>query len=525
MRNKLLLAGAASSSLLLTLWFSQLFAANSPLVTLDKSNQVSAQKQTADHPISEHTLERAQHSTSDTRRSHFDSANRHSTSSDSINQDKKPSPHSAAEMIEDELPSAKGIVSTSNKNNELQASTNQKPEVNLTAQQQLQTTIYGWELEQGSPVNYSLNIDDLFSDPDHDFLTFKVVLENTGLSVVNNGTLLIQGSPQLDNATNETPPSLIIAARDSHHGMEEGAWTKAHFELPKIEELELEDHPLVGSPIYRLESHYQFLGNYYDYDIVYCETFKFINGDAFYAAATNKTQCPSSAQLKKIGHYQFNGDKLVLISSRSTFDAQQTWEIKISDEDNTNQEVTYLTTIHNGNEFDTYTILKNKSAMEARLNSITGEKSLQITWFEYYFPTSEKGEFVKGYMGNHITNSRLSNPDWREMDSDLNAYSDHMNITCDYLLGLFESSIVAGEGEFGDVISESIDLITYDPIKCNELINQETGYTYAFLDLDYPDNINFINNEIYSYVFKAKHKYQHLAESFRINLHYRDPFK
>ncbi|MCV5640684.1 hypothetical protein OFN49_37950, partial [Escherichia coli] len=55
-------------------------------------------------------------------------------------------------------------------------SENNKPIINLTVEQQLQTIIYAWELKQNSPVSYSLNLNQLFEDPDGDLLTTQIWL-------------------------------------------------------------------------------------------------------------------------------------------------------------------------------------------------------------------------------------------------------------------------------------------------------------------------------------------------------------
>lgn len=75
---------------------------------------------------------------------------------------------------------------SSNQNND--ATNNGKPIINLAVEQQLQTIIFGWELTQNNPINYSLGLDQLFEDPEGDLLTTRIWLENAnGLSVLNQG--------------------------------------------------------------------------------------------------------------------------------------------------------------------------------------------------------------------------------------------------------------------------------------------------------------------------------------------------
>ncbi len=89
---------------------------------------------------------------------------------------------------------------SNNQNND--ATNNGKPIINLAVEQQLQTIIFGWELTQNNPINYSLGLDQLFEDPEGDLLTTRIWLENAnGLSVLNQGQIMLQGAPKAFDQT------------------------------------------------------------------------------------------------------------------------------------------------------------------------------------------------------------------------------------------------------------------------------------------------------------------------------------
>ncbi len=114
-----------------------------------------------------------------------------------------------SDLTQDELETLESngslqLTQTNVDNNPYQnAAENRKPNINLAVAQQLQTIIYGWELTQSNPVNYSLSLEQLFEDPEGDLLTTRIWLENAnGLSVRNQGQIILQGAPQATDQTN-----------------------------------------------------------------------------------------------------------------------------------------------------------------------------------------------------------------------------------------------------------------------------------------------------------------------------------
>ncbi|PQJ83067.1 hypothetical protein [Aliivibrio sifiae] len=397
---------------------------------------------------------------------------------------------------------------------------NQKPQINKEIQQQLQTMIYAWDLTESTSIRYSFSIHGLFYDEDDDFITTKIHFSYPGLSLINKAGLTLVGTP----IKNKKPTKFIISAKDDHHGEDESSWAQVSFSLPSTEDSNLiGENALIGQTLYRLETSKNFLGSSYDYEIVYCEAFKFINNIAFYAASTNKQTCPKEDRLTEIGTYQADENQLILTSNGSVFNAEQHWEIKHEYKSSHKKGESLLTTVHNGKKFETYTILKNKAAMESRLNVVTGEYPYQMEKFEYFLPKDMEGHYIKGTAGMYMMDSRLINPNWRDLDSDLNINSDTHDVTCKHVLSFYQSSILGGKGVYADITTSSLAPNNIDPIECEERINSETGKRYSYLDLDYSNYDELVNGEVYSYVLKPKPELAHLVEEFKINLIYHEP--
>ncbi len=120
---------------------------------------------------------------------------------------------------------------------------------------------------------------------------------------------MLQGAPKDFNQTTY----LAVSARDDHHGTEDHAWVTTRFELPAVTaEQNDTEHPLIDGVVYRLETTTLLGGRKYPYEVVYCEAFKFIGDEVFYAASNNKTRCPDEHKLNKVGEYQISDDSLII---------------------------------------------------------------------------------------------------------------------------------------------------------------------------------------------------------------------
>ncbi|WP_098417135.1 hypothetical protein [Vibrio sp. ES.051] len=402
---------------------------------------------------------------------------------------------------------------------------NRKPIINLMVEQQLQTMIYAWELSQNSPINYSLSLNHLFEDPDDDFLTTRIWLDNAnGLSVMNQGSIMVQGAAE----NIETTTYLTVAARDDYHGDSDHAWTTTRFELPAVtQEQNDTKHPLEGDIVYRLETTHRLNGQYTLYEVVYCEAFKFVQQDVFYAASNNKTHCPSDRQLTKVGTYTVNADELTVSSQLSSLDAQQTWTLQKQYPSLKHPQVSnYFVSVYNGKQFESYTMQKSRSAMEARINASTGQYLYQMAFFDYLLPLPN-GEYLVSEIGNFIYNheTQVVGPFGETLDSDLNLRTYEQTLRCADIAPWYDSHVIAGQGNYQiDIISTPYpDDPTYK-IDCYQYTSdRETGQKSLAFDLNYSPYDELLEGEVYSYILRPKPQYAQRVEEIKLNLIYHAP--
>ncbi len=397
------------------------------------------------------------------------------------------------------------------------AAGNRKPNVNLAVAQQLQTIIYGWELTQSNPVNYALSLEQLFEDPEGDLLTTRIWLENAnGLSVRNQGQIILQGAPE---ATDQTT-YLTVSARDDYHGTEQQAWVTTRFELPTVTEKQNDtEHPLIDGIVYRLETTQLLGGTRYMYEVVYCEAFQFIDNAVFYAAADNKTDCPEEHELSKVGKYEISDNSMII----NTQQAQQIWTTKKVYSSYVHQDTdNYFTTVFDGEGFESYTMQKNKQSMEERLNVHTGAYVYQMAFFDFLIPLS--GGYSHGIVGNYIFDrSSVEGAQYYDgFDSDLNMQIPNSDLTSHDVCHFWDRSIIAGQGElFHDITSWSVDPLGIENTECNTAPIGRPNFVY--INHDYQATDQFIQGEIYSYILRPLPQYADKVEEIKINMIYHHP--
>jgi hypothetical protein len=398
------------------------------------------------------------------------------------------------------------------------ADRNQKPQVNPAVQQSIQHEINQWSFTENSPINYSIDVTGLFEDPDDDLLTTQIAVNHPKFSVSNlGGRTSVQGTPKVG----EAPTQLIARAKDDYHGSEEEAWVTTHFSLPSMYS-GLEDdglHPLIGETWYRLETNHQFAGKTYNYEKVYCEAFKFINDEVFFASSSNLTTCPSEHELRKVGGYYVDGNTLVVSSNQSIFDTDMRWKILETYPSHPTFTTAHVTQVKMGNEYETYTVA-SKAQIEQRINTVTGLEALQLTPLNYMYLAND-GRYYLGWYGMHIGNYQLHNPDWPDrMDGDLNVQSYNTTVVCEDLLEKFDHYSVGGQGVYGDIIGQTIGE-NFEPIECGE---QPLGHLqYSYFDVDFLEFDEFKHGEVFSIILRPKKEWRHKVEEMKLNVRYLDP--
>ncbi|MFA0569135.1 hypothetical protein [Vibrio gallaecicus] len=398
---------------------------------------------------------------------------------------------------------------------------NRKPEINLATQQSIQNEINQWVFTESSPVNYSLDISGLFEDPDGDLLTTQMTINHPSFSVSgSSGNLQIQGTPK----AGKPPTQIIIRAKDSHHGSEEDAWVSVTFQLPFVYSGLEEDtsHPLIGHTWFRLETTNNLAGKNYNYEVVYCEAFKFINDEVFFAASKTLTTCPQENDLRLIGNYHVSEGDLIATSSLSPFDSDMTWRILEEYPDSPKYSTAYVASVLTGKYYETYTLGSSRTQIEQRINTITGQHSLQMTPHDYMY-LATNGRYYLGVIGMHLSNYQQSNPSNPDiMDGDLNIQSKQINVTCNDLLTGFNYISVAGQGVYGDIIGQTTGEQN-EPIECAEVFVPQWQKWYSFFDVDFLNYHEFKDGEIFSIILRPRAEFAHKVEEIKMNVKYVTP--
>ena len=396
---------------------------------------------------------------------------------------------------------------------------NYPPQINHAVREQLQKIASNWAFTQEMPVRYTLPIENLFIDPEGDPISIRAYISIPGVQISpSNTTLRVQGMPQ----TFVNIPTLVIEAQDDQHAHQQ--WATAHFSLrPMVPPAEQVPHPLEGDTLFRLDTTQLLGGTNYNYEVVYCQAWRFKNGLAFYAASDNKTHCPLDSQLQEIGEYSIDDNNdLIVTSTTSAMHGKQRWKVKWMYDSWYRQGVKNLfTTVYTDKHVESYTLQRSRSAMEARLNVETGRVPFEMEMFDYLVPL-KNGQFLQSIAGNYVY---LYGPHdtYQGLDSDWNLHSPLRDLACDEVLPFWESSVLAGEGETGDIIANSADPWSSAPIHCGVHYREDWQRRYVYFGLQYYRYDYFVPGNIYSFVIRPKPEYAHLVEAFKINLRYHNP--
>ncbi len=396
---------------------------------------------------------------------------------------------------------------------------NQKPQINLAKLNQLQNQIYQWHLQQGVAAFFQEPAFNVFEDPDGDPLSYRVdpLPSNSGLHVNYSGMITLSGRPHHDSNTS-SGYTFRLSAKDSHHGDEESAWVNVQIELPLIEKQALDTvsppHPLENKTLYRLETRDSASGNQ-RYEVVYCESVRFMDGNVYFAASNSLTTCPHERALKQVGRYQISQQQITITESDIKALPPQYWQLKRQYTSRHQLGVTnYLVTTSTGSTFETYTMQTQRSAMEARLHIVTGGDINQREYFDYYI-LDERNKYLPTTISNYIAYREEA----QEIDSDLNIYHPNRHLHCEQFKRHFDFQVMAGLDMGGQVLKSS-QLIArhcdvYSPTKGNPT-------QIIFVDMIYPLYQEFQPGNIYSYILRPLPEYAHIYEELKLNFIY-DP--
>lgn len=400
------------------------------------------------------------------------------------------------------------------KNDELD---NALPTVNKEIKRRIQAEINQWQWTADIPTHRTLSLVGLFEDPEKDNLSVRIDFSAPGMNRSNYPLINIYGTP-----TNEDVESrFVVSVRDDHHG--DNGWIGVVFGLPTIQETSGVAHQLEGKTFYRLETSNSLAGELTPYEVVYCQAFKLTDNQVYFAASNTKTRCPSDDQLKAIGDYRQDRGKLIINAQSADFYGEQTWEIKHQYQSKQQFGLTnYFVTVVNGQQVESYTLQKDKTAMERRLNNITGQEAFQIRLFDHLLPLDDR--YVQTQIGHYIYDhqTEVVGPNDETLNSALHISAGNRQLSCSDVALWYESGQLGGKNSYGEeMISTNTPSSPAYAVNCQEISSgSPIGQTSLAFDLNFSPYDKLADGEIYSYVLKPKAQFAGQVEEIKLNFIY-----
>lgn len=402
-----------------------------------------------------------------------------------------------------------------------QKPSNSKPTIDPHVFSQISAEVATWRLEQDITMYHRVSFQNLFIDAEDDFLSYQVGIEGAKTQSISvqllSSQIVVSGTPH-DHLERLT---LVIRARDNHHGSNEESWVVARFPMPNIEEKPDKAEMLVDQPLYRLTTTRIRDENGVAYDILQCEVFLLRDDEVWYAISQDRLKCPDISNIAQRGTYRVEGDTVLIQFSREAFEI--TWLLRFDYDAYYGPSAHhYLVTQRRGGQYQTDTLFDNKRAAEARLNMHTGHHIYEGRYFDHLLMDPEGNYYLVGMM-NYMYNVRIDDPSYYQpADSDLNIAHPVHSMTCADIERWYGYSVLIGPSQYNTLISTSGDPMGNYPPQCGTY--QQTPTRVAlYLDLSFDPSDIPIHGRVYSYLFHPKPEYKDRLETFKINLLYAEP--
>lgn len=186
-------------------------------------------------------------------------------------------------------------------------SPNTAPTVDSKEKSEIEAELKELNLTQGDTVDAAIELDDLFNDVDDDTLMLAATTDMQGvtLKIEQQDDLRLTGTPELAGEF-----TITVTADDGVNAVVKADLkvTVANNDITP----DPEAHPLEGKNWYVLEhGSDDGVDNGADFQRVWCETYKFVDGNVLMNKRNlnNLTECSAEAT-EKVGTYTVNGDKL-----------------------------------------------------------------------------------------------------------------------------------------------------------------------------------------------------------------------
>lgn len=393
------------------------------------------------------------------------------------------------------------------------AASNQAPVIAEEAQQQLQSIIDNWQLQQGSVFEQTLSLAGLFSDADGEITEYEsgsLGIDGLTLSIDQSQAIAtISGTPTLAYPAGET---LRITARDEDGTASEAAVFTLPQVLQGVEPPASDLHTLEGKTWYRLEHGSSNGVNTQNYSSVWCDSFRFENGVIYENERTpdNLTQCSAATTQVSDASYAVNGDNLVATFYDPDVGDYVDVTLSVSDASAISSGAqTLLWTVEEDGETETerYTFFTNKADAEARIQ-LKSDDDGDTRYFPMLLPTQNGGEAV-GQVGLSI-NDEPSIGDSNSMDANVVLEFTNQDFTCEDAQDLYRHMLFTG----ADLNWEYSSGGNYDDnFECYN--NEENNITHANIDFDLP---SLSTGNVYSFISRVKQPQGANVEAIKFNM-------
>lgn len=393
------------------------------------------------------------------------------------------------------------------------AASNQAPAIAEQSQQELQSIVDGWQLQQGSAFEQTLSLADLFSDADGEITEYEsgsVNIEGLTLSIDQSQAIAtISGTPTKAYPAGET---LRITARDDDGAASEAAVFTLPEVLQGVEPPASDLHTLEGTTWYRLEHGSSNGINKQNYTSVWCDSFRFENGLVYENVRTpdNLTQCSEATQQAVDASYVVDGDNLVATFYDPDEGGSVDVTLSVSDASAISSGAqTLLWTVEEDGEAETerYTFFSNKADAEARIQ-LQSDDDGDTRYFPMILPTQNGGEAV-GRVGLSI-NDQPSIGDEGAMDANVVLEFTDEDFTCEDAQNLYRHMLFTGADLSWDYSSGG----NYDDnFECYN--NTENNIIHANIDFDLP---SLTVGNVYSFIGRVKESQGAYVEAVKFNM-------
>ncbi|MCG9555351.1 hypothetical protein L1D16_14280 [Vibrio sp. Isolate31] len=368
-----------------------------------------------------------------------------------------------------------------------------KPVLNPSVDSLVTQEISNWVIKQGSYFVDSVDLNNLFIDPEGTPVTYKASTQVEGLSITIDSSkqLRIEGTPSEVNAIG--PRSIFISANDSLYGSNVLRWVDERYEfnlleadkpLPELEDIgKIDATEWFDNDVFYAVAYM----DAFDDGIVYvppsytCLAYQFADGVySIYMPRSGSKYCEenlANSVYTEVGTYSFIDGEVHIEYPYMGLGAEEVWTLRAKNEESDSAMATQHL-LSNVNYFDTATIYK--TAQQANNRIAKQESSI----FESFVADPEN----KGYVKGEIHVSKVVEGEKVAVSFEVVGESSYLD--CSFMAYYKPFTLVAN-GQESDPITEYCEstddsAITYTVEYSNSLAGEEVYLFAPALDIASP---------------------------------------